>query len=53
MTGITGWRRATASEPRRRGSYYAALPKAHNRSQRTSPKPTMVYLSVDMAATCF
>jgi Calcium binding len=27
--GITGWRRATASEPRRPARYYAALPKAH------------------------
>jgi len=29
MTGITGWRRATASEPRRPARYHAALPKAH------------------------
>jgi hypothetical protein len=31
--GITGWRRATASEPRRPARYYAALPKAHKQLQ--------------------
>jgi Calcium binding len=31
-TGITGWRRATASDPRRLRPYYAALPEAHDQA---------------------
>lgn len=31
-TGITGWRRVTASEPCRPAGHYAALPKAHKAS---------------------
>jgi hypothetical protein len=38
-TGITGWRRATASEPCRPGGYYAALPKAHR------PFPQLAFAS--------
>jgi hypothetical protein len=38
-TGITGWRRDTASEPRRPGRHYAALPKTHG-GQASACLPT-------------